>query len=60
MTDQPTPCDTGKGIGKGIGKIGSGIALAALIVCCTWLEVSGVEGGAGDLWVLVVVWAIFF
>lgn len=40
-----------------MSKLGEGIALAALIVCCAWMDIAG--KGAGNLWVLVVIWALF-
>ena len=51
-------------IGRGIRKCAEALAFAALVAACTWMEVSGVEmevsgveHGAGALWVLVVIWA---
>lgn len=35
------------------------LAFTGLCVCCTCMEVSGVEGGAGGLWIIVVIWAFF-
>ena len=44
-------------IGRGIRKCAEALAFAALVAACTWMEVDGVAGGAGKLWVLVVIWA---
>ena len=34
------------------------IAFIALVAGCVALEIFGVAGGAGALWVLVVIWAM--
>lgn len=44
-------------INKRSSNIGQGIAFAGLCGACAWMEVSGVKGGAGALWVVVVLWA---
>ena len=43
-------------VGRGVRKCAEALAFAALVAACTWMEVSGVEDGAGALWVLVVIW----
>jgi hypothetical protein len=43
-----------------IRDIASAIAFGSLCLVCGMMEVNGVAGGAGALWILVAIWALNF